>query len=213
MCVTERVLSVFLITPDLGYNLSTENLDVGGYLVGTLVQISHDTNKGPSSQEDHQPGEQQDVLERIEGFGKILCSQSDVAGDLLDDFEGIMRMTEVELYQLVGRGIAHVLNQFEGLVEAFHVEVLNILRDDVHHELYRFERVVEMSNFELGQLVCRDIARMLNRFESLVESIDVELLEILGRGLDVLKDSTNVLVVQTPKDRRNVGSRLCKSQA
>jgi hypothetical protein len=57
-----------MVEVSLGYSLSTESLDVGGNLVGTLVQISQDTHKGPSSQEDHQSGEQQDVLKRYRGL-------------------------------------------------------------------------------------------------------------------------------------------------
>jgi hypothetical protein len=162
----------------LRYGLSTESLNVGRDLFCALVQVSQNTNKGPSSQEDHQSGEQQGILECIERFGKSLCGQIDVVGDLLESLKGVQRATDVGLYQFMRCGIARMLNGLEHVVEAFHIKALNVLRDLGRHELFSFERVLKMTDIELGQLVCRDIARTLNRFESLVENFDVELLKV-----------------------------------
>lgn len=72
---------------------------------------------------------------------------------------------------------------------------------------------MKIVDIELSQFVCRCIARMLNRFESLMENIGINLLKAFGRSLDILKDATKLLVVQTSENGSDVGSCFCKGNS
>ena len=85
----------------LDCDLSAQSLHVGRQSVGALVQVLHETDQGPSDQADHQPGEQQGILECIESLGDVLCGQSNAVGDLLERLECFLEVIDIELCQFV----------------------------------------------------------------------------------------------------------------